>query len=126
MKAPALFISLLFPSLAFAEVSDKMPSILVILLQGLVTAALLFALSRFRWWLVVPGVLVSAFFIVGTIELWREVPMREALLHEQGPKYFFALAVGDLLMLSASVLGAALSWRRRHVAQPIIPPDAAR
>jgi hypothetical protein len=126
MKAFALFVVLLSPSLALAEVSDKMPSISAVLLQGSVVAALFFALSWFRWWLVVRGVLVSTFFTVGTIELWREVPIREALLNEQVSKYFVALATTDLLALAASILGAVFCWRKRHVAQPIIPPDAAR
>jgi hypothetical protein len=126
MKAFARLIALLSPSLALAEVSDKMLSISTVLLQGSVVAGLLFALSWFRWWLVVLGVLVSAFFIVGTIELWHEVAMRDALLNEQGSKYFVALAATDLLALAASVLGAVFGWRKRRPAQPIIPPDAAR
>lgn len=126
MKAFALFIVLLSPNLALAEVSDKMPSISAVLLQGALVAALLFVLSWFRWWLVALGVLVSAFFIIGTIELWRDTPMRDALLNEQGSKYFVALAATDLLALASSILGAVFSWRKRHHAQPIIPPDAAR
>lgn len=126
MKALVLFIVLLSPSLALAEVSDKMPSISAVLLQGSVLAGLLFALSWFRLWFLALGLLVSVFFIVGTIELWQETQMRDALLREQRSKYIVALAATDLLVLASSILGAVFGWRKRRHTQPIIPLDAAR
>ncbi len=114
MRSRTLAAGLLLPSIAIAEVSDKMPSLFLVLGQGLLVAIVLFALSWFRWWLVFVGVLVAAFLFTGTIELWRDTPMREALLREQGLRYFFALAATDLFAL----LAAALAWHKNHSNRP--------
>jgi len=91
-----------------------MPSVPEIAGFGLLVATLLFAVSRFRWWLVIVGLLVSVLLIAGSVELWCDKPMRKALLHEQGPIYFVALASTDLFALIASALGAVISWRKCH------------
>jgi type VI protein secretion system component VasK len=117
MRSRALAVILLLPNLAIAEVSDKMPSLFAVLGQGLLVAALLFSLSWFRWWFVVVGALVTVFLITGTIELWREAAMRDALLHEQGLRYFVALAATDLLALLATAAGAVLAWRKSRSTQ---------
>ena len=128
MKKSTLLLLVLSaaPSIALAEVSDKMPTIAYILVQAVGVASVAFFLSWFRWWLVFLGLAACLFFIVGTISLWQEIPMREALLKEQGGEYFWALVIADTTVLAASVFGARLSWRQRNAAQPIIPPDAVR
>ena len=118
MRPRALLAVFLLPSLALAEVSDKMPSLLAVLAQGLLVAVFVFALSWFRWWLVIVGLSITTFLVTGTISLWRETPMREALLHEQGLSYFVALAATDLLTLIAAALGAVAGWRKNRSAEP--------
>ena len=126
MKKSTLLLLVLSaaPSIAHAEVSDKMPTIAHILVQAVNVASVAFFLSWFRWWFVFLGLAACLFFIAGTISLWQEIPMREALLEEQGAKYFWAWVVADATVLAGSVFGVSLSWRKRNAAQPIIPPDA--
>lgn len=112
MKWIALIL-LLIPSVAIAEVSDKMPSISNIVLQGSIIAVFIFFAGRFRWWL---GILLSPVFIlfvVGTISLWNEEGMREALLKEQGWVYFGALTFQSLIIGVATLFGAILGYKRR-------------
>ena len=106
---------LLMPSAALAEVSDKMPSIAQILVQSVAVSVALFVAGWFRWWL---GVVLSPVFVllvVGTISLWNEVGMREALLNEQGWVYFGALALEDMLAGIAVAAGAILCYKRRSL-----------
>ena len=108
-----VLILLVLPTVALAEVSDKMPSIIHITLQGIAIAAVIFILGWFRWWL---GALLLPIFVlsvVGTIALWNEVGMREALLNEQGWSYFGALVFEDFIIGLATVVGAVLGYRRR-------------
>ena len=50
---------------------------------------------------------------MGTISLWNEVALREALLIEQGWIYFGTLVFRDLLFGVAIIVGSLLSYNRR-------------
>ena len=120
MKWIALLL-LLLPTTVLAEVSDKMPTITNIIVQGLVISAGIFIAGWFRWWLGALLFPVFILFVIGTISLWNEVHMRQALLHEQGWIYFGALALQDLLIGLAVVVGALVGYRRsspNKAAQP--------
>jgi hypothetical protein len=124
MRTIVLALLLVMPGLAAAEVSDKMPTISAILIQGSVVGAVLFALCRFRWWFVALGVPIALWFAAGTVALWLEAPMREALLHEQGAVYFFSAAMADVLIVVGTVAGALLGRRRHHAVQQRLAADA--
>jgi hypothetical protein len=124
MRTIVLALLLVMPGLAAAEVSDKMPTIPAILIQGAVVGTVLFALCRFRWWFVALGIPIAVWFVAGTVALWLEAPMRQALLQEQGGIYFISAAIADVLVVAGTVGGALLGWRRRHAAQQRLAADA--
>jgi len=113
MYKVSLVLILLFPTILFAEVSDKVPPIDQILSQGITIAAALFLAGYFRWWLGVLGLAIFSFSVMGTISLWNEIVLREALLLEQGWIYFGTLIFRDLLFGVATIVGSLLSYNRR-------------
>ena len=100
------------PSAAFAEVSDKMPSVPIILVLGFLIGAGIFFLARFRWWLGVVLSPIPLLFIAESISIWNEMPMREALLREQGWVYFGALGLQGALFLVGITAGVIVGYRR--------------
>ncbi len=109
----SLLLMLLFPTILFAEVSDKMPPIDQILAQGITIATAVFLAGYFRWWLGMLCLAIFAFSVMGTISLWNETALREALLLEQGWIYFGTLVFRDLLLGFAIIVGSLLSYNRR-------------
>lgn len=122
MKRMASFLFLLLPSVAVAEVSDKMATIPEVFIQGAIAATIAFALSRFRWWLVLIAAGWALLLAAGVYGLWEEKHMREAVLHEQGIKYFAALLAELGCVVAGGALGAFLN-RRAWRAQQAIPAD---
>jgi hypothetical protein len=90
---------------AFAEVSDKMPSITEILFTGIGLFALAFGVGFIRWWLSVVFVLVGVLYSVGYVSLWQDLHMRNALLNEQSWHYFGALGIEQLLIYAGACGG---------------------
>lgn len=82
------------PSVSFAEVSDKVPSIQTVLISGIFIGGGLFFMARFRWWL---GALFSSILILFIADdvsfYWYEISIREAIINEQGWIYFVALGI---------------------------------
>lgn len=92
------------PSVAFAEVSDKLPSIQSNLLLGLLIGIGLFFLARFRWKFGIFLFVIPLVISEENYSLWSETGMREAVLKEQGWLYFVALGT-QCLLLFAGVIG---------------------
>jgi len=113
MYKSLLLLMLLFPTILFAEVSDKLPPIDQILSQGITIATAVFLAGYFRWWLGVLCLAIFAFSVMGTISLWNETALREALLLEQGWGYFGTLVFRDILLGVATIIGSLLSYNRR-------------
>jgi len=109
----SLLLMLLFPTILFAEVSDKLPPIDQVLSQGITIATAVFLAGYFRWWLGITCLAIFAFSVMGTISLWNETALREALLLEQGWVYFGTLIFRDLLLAVAIIVGSLLSYNRR-------------
>ena len=101
-----------FPSIAFAEVSDKMASIPALWLQGTVGAVILFALGRYSYVLAALGFLVCIFWLIGTYETFADPYIGPAIRYEQGVPYVFA-AYGSSAMLFLG-LGAGFVQRLRR------------
>ena len=112
MYKTSLLLMLLFPTILFAGVSDNMPAIDQILAQGITIATATFLAGYFRWWLGVLCLAIFAFSVNGTILLWNEIALREALLLEQGWVYFGSLVFRDLLLGVAIIVGSLLSYNR--------------
>jgi hypothetical protein len=68
------------PSVVVDEVSDKEPSIQLVLILGFLVEGGLLLVSWYRWWL---GFLLSPIpilLIAESVSLWNETAMREALI----------------------------------------------
>ncbi|WP_139250067.1 hypothetical protein [Hydrocarboniphaga daqingensis] len=115
---------LLLPSVAVAEVSDKMATIPEVLIQGAIAAAIAFAVSRLRWWLALIAAGWALLLAVGVYGLWEERHMREAVLHQQGIKYFAALLAEVGCVVAGGAFGAVLN-RRAWRAQQAVPADVS-
>ncbi|MES9970204.1 MAG: hypothetical protein ABW092_09235 [Candidatus Thiodiazotropha sp.] len=115
MMIVLFLIMVLIPSVSCAEVSDKMPSISEIFFQGIFISVGVFMAGWFRWWLGVLFLPLLFLFVAGTVLLWNVVPMRQALLNEQGWKYFGALALNDSLIGIAIIAGAIIGFKRQSV-----------
>ena len=127
MKRKAWLLLFLLPSVAVAEVSDKMATIPEVLIQGAAAAAIAFAVSRFRWWLIFIAAGWALLLTVGACGLWEEKHMREAVLHEQGIKYFAAFLAEVGCVVAGGVFGALLNrraWRAQQGVQRdgVVPP----
>ena len=118
-----ILIILLFftmPSSIFAEVSDKMPTIPHIIIISIVISTFLFILCWLRWWFIFFSFPIFILFVIGTISLWNEMGMREALLIEQGWYYFGALGFQNLIIGISIFLGAFIGYNRQKKYQLLL------
>jgi hypothetical protein len=102
---------------AFAEVSDKMPSIWQLWLQGGVIAVLLFALGRIRLWTAAIAVAVAFFIAFGSYDMVNDEHVGRAVRAEQGTPYVAAAYGSAALCIvagAAAVVGALRARRSRR------------
>jgi len=99
--------------LAFAEVSDKIPSIGNLLVQGLAFGVIALGLAWFRWWLGAVGLAVALLMVSGTVDMWQAPYVGGAIRREQGIGYFVGALASALLVLAGSMVGAIVGFRRR-------------
>ena len=99
------------PSVSFAEVSDKIPSIQSLLISGVIIGGGLFFMARFRWWLVVLLSPILILFIAEDFSLWNETGMQEAIINEQGGIYFVSLGIQDALILTGAITGVIFGYK---------------
>ena len=100
------------PSVSFAEVSDKIPSIQALLISGLFMGGGLFFMARFRWWLGVLMFPIPILLIADNVSVyWNETAMREALINEQGWIYFCALGIQGALIITGAITGVIFGYK---------------
>jgi phosphotransferase system glucose/maltose/N-acetylglucosamine-specific IIC component len=105
---------LLFPLAAFAEVSDKEPSLSSVWITGCVVALICFIVAYFvRWYSIIVAVFPLCWFILHFIELHSE-DVGVALYAEQGIGYFIQSYLAALLILLGVILGVTFSNRQRQ------------
>jgi hypothetical protein len=107
-----------YPMIAFAEVSDKIPSITSVLVVGVLIGCGMIFSGRYRWWLNVLLLPIPILLIAESISLWNETAMRESIIHEQGSIYFGALGMQGVLMLSGAIIGIVFGYKRSKNKQP--------
>ena len=108
-------VSACYPLIAFAEVSDKIPSISSMLVSSVLIGIGLLFTGRFRWWLNV-FLLLYPIGIIGAHWLdWYEMPMREAIIEEQGLIYFAACATESFLVLTGAIVGLVWGFQRSRL-----------
>lgn len=100
------------PSIVLAEVSDKLPSLVMVVTLGIFLGIGFFLLTMYRWWFSL--VLLPVFFVLVSenVNLWNEEPIREAILKEQGWIYFAILFARDALIMAALIGGAIIGKGR--------------
>ena len=88
VRSAFVVASIALPSTAFAEVSDKAPTIAYHWLFALPLAVALFMAGAFRWWLGVLLIIVPVFVILGSIDLTFDPHVGRALLqtHRRYPR----------------------------------------
>ena len=101
-----------YPLAAFAEVSDKIPSISSMLVSSVLIGIGLLFTGRFRWWLNVFLLLYPIGVIGLHISDWNEIPMREAIIEDQGLIYFGVMAIQDVLILTGAIVGLVWGFQR--------------
>lgn len=104
---------LLLAAPAFAEVSDKMPTLLEIFVQGVLLAIVVVVLSLVRWWFGILGVCLGLLMLFGTVELHQFDPVGASLVIEQGQRYFLVMYSMDILVVVSGVF-SAFAVRRWH------------
>jgi hypothetical protein len=117
MKMRILYLAffatvILFPTWAFAEVSDKMPSVARIWIQGGIVGAVGFFIARYRLWAGLVFGLVTIFFCIGTYGLISDPFVGPAIKAEQGNPYLFAV-YGSIILVSVPLI-AGLYARRKE------------
>lgn len=126
MRITVLLFGLLIPTVAAAEVSDKIPSIGFLLAEGIVFGAAALALAWLHRWLVLLGVALATIMLWGTWDLWQEPYMRTALMNEQGRGYFVSATVSSLLVAGGALGGLVLGKRRRPTRRSDGRPQGVR
>ncbi len=109
----------LVPSIARAEVSDKIPSIGFLWLAALAFAGVALLLARLRWWL--PAVLapVTLVFVVASVDQMRDPYLRAAIWAEQGWPYVASLYGSSALcvVVQAAAFWIGRGWHRARRAR---------
>lgn len=95
----------LLPSTVFAEVSDKLPSISIILFSSILIGAGLFWSGQFHWLFGVLLLPIPILVLSESFSLWDEMDMRNAILAEQGWVYFGVLGMQFILLIAGSIVG---------------------
>lgn len=111
-----LLLVLVLPISAWAEVSDKVPSIGFLLGQAAVFAAIAFVSARYRWWLALVGLAWGLMMLWGSVDLLSDPFLGQALRQEQGDKYFIFAFAGDIAVVLGALAGGVLGWRRQQAA----------
>jgi hypothetical protein len=110
----AVGLLLFFPTAAFAEVSDKEPSLLFVWAIGAVAAAICFFGAYLYRWLASILVIPPLLWFVG---FFMEIHSRDIgsyLYAEQGLTYYVQSYVSFTLFISGIVLGLHMNKRRRN------------
>ena len=100
---------------AYAEVSDKIPSVLELWTQGVVLGLFALFLARWNVWAAVVGLLIGSLLIYGSYELLADPFVGPAATREQGEIYRLHSYGSAVLVILLSFVGAVLGWRRRRV-----------
>ena len=111
MKITTLAI-LLLPFPALAEVSDKMPTITQLWLQGLIGAILLLLLIRRFIWASILGFCVVPFFAFASYDMLADPFVGPAIMKEQGTSYIVSAYGSVVLMFAGLAVGIYLNLKR--------------
>jgi len=97
-----------------AEVSDKIPSLVRLWIEGLALAVLAVFLVRRRLWLGLIPVALSAILLFDTWDMFRDPSVAEAVRSEQGASYIVSAWVAPALSFLVVGLAALRELIVRH------------
>lgn len=110
-----VIIALLFlPILAYAEVSDKEPSVLYIWSIGAISAAVCFFGAYYRRWLLAVLVPAPALWFVSLFIEIHSTDVGLALYQEQGIVYYLQAYLSLLLFTFGSGIGWLINGKRKN------------
>jgi hypothetical protein len=112
INAIIFFLIIFLPELAFAEVSDKVPSISNLWIMGFSLGIIGFFLSRYRIWAGILIGLVSIFFCLAYYDVISDPFVGPAIRNEQGNLYIFSVYGSIVLMLSPLFTGFVIRYLR--------------
>jgi len=119
-------VTLLFvPEAVHAEVMDKEPSLYVIWILAFISGALLFAVARYRPWLLFVVVPLVTLIFFGQLSELADPSVRLAMSREAGSIYIVSSWVAPVV----PVVGAIIGWWLRYrgtAAQQGAPGDAIK
>ena len=112
MKTIITIALILISTLAFAEVSDKMPPISRIWIEGLVIGCVGFFLARYRIWTGAIFSILILFFCIGTYGLVSDPFVGKDIIAEQGAPYLMAVYGSIALMIVPLITGILLRYKK--------------
>ena len=112
----SVYLLLLPPLPAFAEVSDKVASIPQLWITAAVAGVVAFLAGGYRFTLGLILLPVSAFLILAGLEPVRDPFVGPAVVSEQGQAYVVAAYGSAVILLLLHLAGLWLGWRRRYKA----------
>ena len=101
-----LCILIIFPTVAQAEVSDKIWSVSGMWQLSIIVGAILMAGSYWKWPVVLAALLVSFVMASGVYDMAADKFMSQAVIAEQGPDYFVNGYLSAALVPLLALLGA--------------------
>ena len=114
-RAIAVSLAMVLIPEAHAEVSDKMPTIAELWIQGAIIGAALFFAARWKVWLAVISLTVAVLLAYGAYDLVNDPYIGPAIRAEQGARYVAAAYGSGIIPVGAVILGLCLAYRRKHV-----------
>lgn len=118
-----LLLVFVLPIAAWAEVSDKVPSIGFLLGQAAIFTVIAFVAARYRWWLALVGLAWGLMMLWGSFDLLSDPFLGPALRQEQGDRYFMFAFAGDIAVVLGALAGGVLGWRRQQAALQRLAPQ---
>jgi len=109
-----IYLLLLLPLPAFAEVSDKVASIPQLWIIASAVGVVTFLASRYRFALGLVLLPVSVLLILAGLEPVRDSFVGPAVISEQGQAYVVAVYGSATILLALHLAGLWLGWRRRY------------
>lgn len=113
MRYFCLTLGLLIPVAGYAEVADKMPSLVSIWLISVFVSTALTVGIRWSLWTNIPGCLVALIFAYDTFDILADPALNSAVQAELRNAYAMSL-YGSIALVISGIVAGNLLYRKRH------------
>ncbi|MDH5408132.1 MAG: hypothetical protein OEZ33_12055 [Gammaproteobacteria bacterium] len=110
---PILLLFLSTP--AYAEVSDKMPSMYQLWLYSAIGFIVILFLVRWSLWFIVLAVLSALFFGTASYETFADPYIGPAIIKEQGLPYIVSSYSMCIFIIIGTITGSLLHIKNKHI-----------